>query len=114
MFAYVKYDDGYRAVLPDRLIKGFEPNDADDFSKTKKVQAHWRSEDGSTEGFYPATVHALADCLAKYVEANPKPPPGAPAEHRLAAGRKHLRSYFTEAGRCGKRPKTAKALGIKE
>ncbi|KAL1486076.1 hypothetical protein MTO96_001172 [Rhipicephalus appendiculatus] len=60
MLAYVKYDDGYRAVLPDRLIKGFEPNDADDFSKTRKVQAHWRSEDGTTEGFYPATVHALA------------------------------------------------------
>ncbi|KAL1483611.1 hypothetical protein MTO96_033066 [Rhipicephalus appendiculatus] len=60
MLAYVKYDDGYRAVLPDRLIKGFAPSDVDDFSKHRKVQAHWRSEDGATEGFYPATVHALA------------------------------------------------------
>lgn len=60
MLAYVKYDDGYRAVLPDRLIKGFAPKDAEDFCKSKKVQAHWRSEDGRTEGFYPATVHALA------------------------------------------------------
>lgn len=56
----------------------------------------------------------FVDCLAKYVEAHPEAPPGARAEHRLAAVRKHLRSYFTEAGHCGKRPKTEKALGIKE
>ncbi|KAL1427926.1 hypothetical protein MTO96_003084 [Rhipicephalus appendiculatus] len=63
MLAYAKYDDGYRAVLPDRLIKGFAPSDVDDFLKHRKVHAHWRSEDGATEGFYAAAVHALAETM---------------------------------------------------
>ncbi|KAL3182705.1 hypothetical protein MRX96_034613 [Rhipicephalus microplus] len=54
-------------------------------------------------------VQVVLNCLAKYVEAHLLPPTGAPAEIRLAAGRKHLRCYFTEAGRCSKRAKAEKA-----
>lgn len=60
LLAYVKYRDNYRAILPVRLIKSFEPEDDEDFSKSREVQAHWCSEDGATEGYYSAFVHALA------------------------------------------------------
>ncbi|KAH7979969.1 hypothetical protein HPB49_012294 [Dermacentor silvarum] len=228
MLAYVKYSDNYRAVIPVRLINSFEPEDEDDFSKTRELQAHWCSENGSTEGYYPAFVHALADtlealniklkkmrepfprlikvetgmlgprkqrateppreelvaklkatieeqakelkklkreliqavdlnkrltnallekigvfesadlgvtggshspppmriepagvstesaqapmmmieagdCLEKYISEHPMGPPAPPPEHRLASVRKHLRSFFTEAGHQGKR-----------
>ncbi|XP_070383246.1 BEN domain-containing protein 5-like isoform X2 [Dermacentor albipictus] len=63
MLAYVKYRDNYRAILPVRLIKSFEPENEEDFTKAREVQAHWCSEDGATEGYYPAFVHALADTL---------------------------------------------------
>ncbi|KAH7933839.1 hypothetical protein HPB49_017988 [Dermacentor silvarum] len=45
--------------MPVQLIKSFEPEDEDDCSKTRKHKAHWCSEDGTTEGYYPAFVHAL-------------------------------------------------------
>ncbi|KAH7942395.1 hypothetical protein HPB49_023850 [Dermacentor silvarum] len=60
MFAYVKYHDKYRAILPTSLIKVFSPKCEEDFDKAKTVQAFWRSEDGDVQGYYPAFVVALA------------------------------------------------------
>ncbi|KAH6921307.1 hypothetical protein HPB50_027705 [Hyalomma asiaticum] len=63
MFGYVKYQDGYRAILPINLIKMFSQKGEDDFDKTKKLQAFWKSEEGVVEGYYPAFVLALAGDL---------------------------------------------------
>ncbi|XP_049527711.1 uncharacterized protein LOC125947310 [Dermacentor silvarum] len=63
MFAYVKYHDKYRAILPTSLIKVFSPKCEEDFDKAKTVQAFWRSEDGDVQGYYPAFVVALAGDL---------------------------------------------------
>ncbi|XP_070378107.1 uncharacterized protein [Dermacentor albipictus] len=60
----------------------------------------------------PAKVDAVKNCLEKYVALHPSGPAAPPAEHRVAAVRKHLRSFFTEAARQGKRvrqPKRAEA-----
>ncbi|XP_049515539.1 uncharacterized protein LOC125941751, partial [Dermacentor silvarum] len=51
----------------------------------------------------PAKVAAVKNCLEKYISEHPMGPPAPPPEHRLASVRKHLRSFFTEAGRQGKR-----------
>ncbi|KAH6932165.1 hypothetical protein HPB50_003205 [Hyalomma asiaticum] len=61
MLGYVKYQDGYRTILPINLIKMFSPKGEDDFDKTKKLQAFWKSEEGVVEGYDPAFVLALAD-----------------------------------------------------
>uniref|UniRef100_A0A224YR51 BEN domain-containing protein n=1 Tax=Rhipicephalus zambeziensis TaxID=60191 RepID=A0A224YR51_9ACAR len=63
MFAYVKYEDKYKAILPISLVKTFSPKSDDDFDRTKKVQAFWRSDDGDIQGYYPAFVCALAGDL---------------------------------------------------
>ncbi|KAH7935949.1 hypothetical protein HPB52_015410 [Rhipicephalus sanguineus] len=63
MFAYVKYEDKYKVILLISLVKTFSPKSEDDFDKTKKVQAFWRSEDGKIQGYYPAFVYALAGDL---------------------------------------------------
>ncbi|KAL1426243.1 hypothetical protein MTO96_018368 [Rhipicephalus appendiculatus] len=46
MFAYVKYEDKYKAILPISLVKTFSPKSEEDFDRAKKLQAFWRSEDG--------------------------------------------------------------------
>ncbi|KAL1472843.1 hypothetical protein MTO96_039061 [Rhipicephalus appendiculatus] len=61
MFAYVKYEDKYNAILPISLVKTFSPKSKDDFDRTKKVQVFWRSDDGEIQGYYPAFVCALAE-----------------------------------------------------
>ncbi|KAL1483325.1 hypothetical protein MTO96_033272 [Rhipicephalus appendiculatus] len=74
MFAYVKYEDKYRAILPFNLVKTFSPKSEDDFDRTKKFQAFRRSDDGEIQDYYPAFVYALAvDSVAlvweKYFES---------------------------------------------
>lgn len=55
----------------------------------------------------PEKVGIVENFLAKYIEQHPQP--GGPlAEHRLKKVRKHLRTFFTEASRKGKRRRTQK------
>ncbi|XP_077551441.1 uncharacterized protein LOC144165195 isoform X3 [Haemaphysalis longicornis] len=50
----------------------------------------------------PEKVDIVKNFLAKYIAEHPRPG-GPPAEHRLGQVRKHLRSFFTESSRRGKR-----------
>ncbi|KAH6922695.1 hypothetical protein HPB50_018224 [Hyalomma asiaticum] len=51
----------------------------------------------------PQKVDVVKACLERYVQLNPMEAPAPPPQNRVAAARKYLRSYFTEAGRQGKR-----------
>ncbi|KAK8763141.1 hypothetical protein V5799_034251 [Amblyomma americanum] len=60
----------------------------------------------------PEKVEAVANCLQKYVELHPAAEP--PVHSRVGAARKYLRSFFTEAGRQGKRGKAVKTKSAAE
>ncbi|XP_077498424.1 BEN domain-containing protein 5-like [Amblyomma americanum] len=55
----------------------------------------------------PEKVEVMKNCLAYFVDQHPVPE--LPKDHRVAAVRKHLRNFFTEAARQGKRVRGAAA-----
>ncbi|XP_077516565.1 uncharacterized protein LOC144126513 [Amblyomma americanum] len=55
----------------------------------------------------PEKVEVMKNCLAYFVDRHHVPE--LPKDHRVAAVRKHLRSFFTEAARQGKRVRGAAA-----
>ncbi|XP_077484165.1 BEN domain-containing protein 5-like [Amblyomma americanum] len=55
----------------------------------------------------PEKVEVMKNCLAYFVDQHPVPE--LPKDHRVAAVRKHLRSFFMEAARQGKRVRGAAA-----
>ncbi|KAM7282303.1 fatty-acid amide hydrolase 2-B [Ixodes scapularis] len=61
MFAYVRYEDKHKAVLPTTLIKRFTPGDVDDFDHEKSKMVFWVDENGSQAGYYKAKVVMLGD-----------------------------------------------------
>uniref|UniRef100_A0A6B0VDR3 Putative dna polymerase iii subunit gamma and tau n=1 Tax=Ixodes ricinus TaxID=34613 RepID=A0A6B0VDR3_IXORI len=61
MFAYVRYEDKHKAVLPTTLIKRFTPGDVDDFDHEKSKMVFWVDEDGSQAGYYKAKVVMLGE-----------------------------------------------------
>ncbi|KAH7931433.1 hypothetical protein HPB52_025682 [Rhipicephalus sanguineus] len=60
----------------------------------------------------PEKVDVVKACLQRYVDLHPMGPPAAPPETRVACVRKYLRSYFTEAGRVGKRIRVNKKAQV--
>lgn len=60
-FAYVRYKDGGKALVPVGLIKNFSPEGLEDLAKGKKV--YWKSlapEDGKREeGYYEGDILML-------------------------------------------------------
>lgn len=59
MYAYVKYLDGEKSILPVSLIKKFRPASIDDLDPTVVKLAYWRSEAGEEENYYPANIMML-------------------------------------------------------
>ncbi|KAH7933001.1 hypothetical protein HPB49_006354 [Dermacentor silvarum] len=53
-------------------------------------------------------VFRAKDCLEKYIGEHPMGPPASPPEHCLASVRKHLWSFFTEAGARASEPQNRK------
>lgn len=68
-YAYVRYRDGAKALVPVGLIKNFSPEGLEDLAKDRKV--YWRSlapADGNREdqeeGYYDGDVLMLGSCSA--------------------------------------------------
>ncbi|CAN7995029.1 unnamed protein product [Ixodes pacificus] len=59
MFAYVRYKDKHRALVPITLIKQFKPTDVDDFDPEKVKMVFWKKKDGTLAGHYKASVLML-------------------------------------------------------
>lgn len=59
MFAYVRYKDKHRALVPITLIKQFKPTDVDDFDPEKVKMVFWKKKDGTLAGHYKANVLML-------------------------------------------------------
>ncbi|EEC07362.1 hypothetical protein IscW_ISCW006722 [Ixodes scapularis] len=59
MFAYVRYKDKHRALVPITLIKQSKPTDVDDFDPEKVEIVFWKKKDGTLAGHYKANVLML-------------------------------------------------------
>uniref|UniRef100_A0A6B0VC77 Putative signal recognition particle protein n=1 Tax=Ixodes ricinus TaxID=34613 RepID=A0A6B0VC77_IXORI len=58
MYAFVKYKDNHRAIMPVSLIENLAPTSTEDIPQ-RTVRAYWRSSDGEDEGHYDANVVLL-------------------------------------------------------
>ncbi|KAG0444702.1 hypothetical protein HPB47_013485 [Ixodes persulcatus] len=61
MFAYARYKDKHRALVPITLIKQFKPTDVDDFDPEKVKMVFWKTKDGTLAGHYKANVIMLGE-----------------------------------------------------
>ncbi|CAN7995648.1 unnamed protein product [Ixodes hexagonus] len=68
MYAFVKYTDGGKLILPASLVKQFRPRDDKDVDPKKAFEAFWVSEKGEDEGFYEATVDMLGGTLELLIQ----------------------------------------------
>lgn len=67
MYAFVKFTDGGRLIVPVSLIKQFRPRDDEDVNPKQILEAFWISEKGEEEGFYDATVEMLGGMYIRVI-----------------------------------------------
>lgn len=67
MYAFVKFTDGGRLVMPISMIKKFRPRDDQDCNPKQKLEAFWISEKGGEEGYYEATVEMLGGMCIRVI-----------------------------------------------
>lgn len=66
MFAYVRYiDDNIRQIVPLDYIKGFSPQDVNDFEIRKKYDVLWKKSPEDQGQYYKAQILKLAGRLLK-------------------------------------------------
>lgn len=66
MFAYVRYiDDNIRQIVPLDYIKGFCPQDVNDFEIKKKYHILWKKSPEDQGQYYKAQILKLAGRLLK-------------------------------------------------
>ncbi|XP_042144377.1 uncharacterized protein LOC115332453 isoform X3 [Ixodes scapularis] len=68
MYAFVKFTDGGRLVMPISMIKKFRPRDDQDCNPKQKLEAFWISEKGGEEGYYEATVEMLGGTVELLIQ----------------------------------------------
>lgn len=66
MYAFVKYKDNHRAIMPVSLIENLAPTSTEDIPQ-RTVRAYWRSSDGEDEGHYDANVVLLGGKSSNYL-----------------------------------------------
>lgn len=110
MFAYIRYEDKHKAVLPTTLIKRFTPADVDDFNHEKSKMVYWEDEHGSQAGYYKAKVVMLGGKLMLTRNSS---------RRALTGCRNQQRTFFlkmpcTDVTRYCKRAPLARAANLKQ